>query len=110
MAEAAGQLLQRAEQISPRGALLARQIDELHTLLAQANTLVRVTLHSDAQTEVTVYKVARLGRFQQRELTLRPGTYTAVGSRIGYRDVRRQFSVGHDGPPAAVTIICTEGI
>jgi tetratricopeptide (TPR) repeat protein len=110
VAEATGQLLQRAEGVSPRGALLARQIESLRALLAQANTPVSVTLRSDAQTEVIVYKVARLGRFEERELTLRPGTYTAVGSRNGYRDVRRQFTVAHDGTPAAVTIICTEKI
>lgn len=69
-----------------------------------------VTLHSDQQTEVTVYKVARLGQFDQRELELRPGSYTAVGSRMGYRDVRVEFSVAAEGAPPAVTVVCTERI
>ena len=49
-----------------------------------------------------VYKVARLGRFDQRELTLRPGTYTAVGTRRGFRDVRHEFKVGHEGAPPSL--------
>jgi len=110
VAEATGQLLQQAQKISPRGPVLEQQIDRLQRLLQQANTPVAVTLHSDEETEVIVYKVARLGRFQQRELSLRPGTYTAVGTRNGYRDVRHNFTVGHDSAPLPVTIACTEPI
>jgi hypothetical protein len=90
--------------------VLTRQIEQLDRLLELANTPVSVTLRSDLETEVIVYKVARLGRFDQRELTLRPGTYTAVGTRRGYRDVRHEFKVGHDGAPPSLTIACTEPI
>jgi len=83
---------------------------ELEALLQKANTPIAVTLRSDMETEVTLRKVARLGRFQQQELTLRPGTYTAVGTRNGYRDVRRTFIVSHDNAPPAVFIACTERI
>jgi hypothetical protein len=69
-----------------------------------------VALRSDAQTDVVVYKVAKLGKFNQHELALRPGAYTAVGSRIGYRDVRVDFTVKPEGPPPALTIACTEAI
>ncbi len=110
MAEATEQLLAQARQISPRGPVLAGQIEQLQSLLDQANTPVNITLRSDEQTEVIVYKVARLGRFQQRELTLRPGTYTAVGTRNGYRDVRHSFTVSHDRAPPPLTIACVEPI
>ena len=110
VAEATEQLLAQARQISPRGPVLAGQIEQLQRLLEQANTPVNITLRSDEQTEVIVYKVARLGRFQQRELTLRPGTYTAVGTRNGYRDVRHSFTVSHDRAPPPLTIACVEPI
>ncbi|RLA57304.1 MAG: hypothetical protein DRQ65_01805 [Gammaproteobacteria bacterium] len=110
VAQATEQLLQYAVQIKPRGPVLARQIDRVQQLLQQANTPIAVTLRSDAQTEVIVYKVKRLGRFEQRELTLRPGTYTAVGTRNGYRDVRQNFTIDHDSAPAPITIACTEPI
>ena len=110
VAEATEQLLQQAQQIKPRGPVLEQQINRLGLLLRQANTTVAVTLRSDQETDVMVYKVARLGRFQQHELTLRPGTYTAVGTRNGYRDVRHNFTVKYDSGPATVTIACTEPI
>ena len=110
VAAAAGQLLEQARKTTPRGALLERQITDLETTLRQASTPVKISLLSDMETEVIVYKVARLGRFTQHELTLRPGTYTAVGSRNGYRDVRQSFTVQHDSKPAPLTIACTEPI
>lgn len=110
VARAAATLLQQARAIDPRGPVLAGQIARLDKLLLQANTPIPVTLYSDMQTEVIVYKVARLGRFQQQQIELRPGTYTAVGQREGYRDVRRQFTVSHDREVTPVTIRCTEPI
>ena len=104
-----GSLIQ-ARKISPRGPVLSAQIERLQVLLKQANSTVTVTLRSDGATEVTVYKVARLGRFDQRELSLRPGSYTAVGSRNGYRDVRVNFTIQHDSSPAPLTIACMEAI
>jgi tetratricopeptide (TPR) repeat protein len=110
VAAATAQVLAQAKQVTPRGPVLQQQIVQLDSVLSQANTTVILTLRSDEKTEVTVYKVARLGRFNQRELTLRPGTYTAVGSRDGYRDVRQSITVTPDAAPPAVTIICTEPI
>jgi tetratricopeptide (TPR) repeat protein len=110
VAEATEKLLQQARRITPAGPVLEGQIRQLQVLLQQANTPVRVVLRSDMETDVVVYKVARLGRFQERELTLRPGTYTAVGTRNGYRDVRQQIVVVHDAVPAPITIACVEPI
>lgn len=110
VADATAQLLRNAAEISPRGPLLQQQLQQLEALLEKANTLVPVILQSDMATEVTLRKVARLGRFQQRQLSLRPGTYIAVGTRDGYRDVRRTFSVKHNSKPPTVVIACTEQI
>ena len=110
VAKATEQMLLVARKITPRGPVLSGQIEQLERLLKQANTPITVALRSDLETEVTVYKVARLGKFDRHELRLRPGTYTAVGSRMGYRDVRQDFTVTHDGAPPIVTIACTEAI
>lgn len=110
VAEATAKLLQQARKISPQGPVLRQQIAALDTLLEQANTLVPVTFRSDEQTEVIIYKVARLGRFGERELTLRPGTYKVRGSRNGYRDVLESITISHQGAPAPITIACTEPI
>ncbi len=110
VARETAQLLDQAKAVSPRGPTLATQIAAVEQALELANTPVPVTLRSDALTEVTVYKVARLGRFEQRELQLRPGTYTAVGNRVGYRDVRERFTIEPGAPSLTVTIACTEAI
>ena len=48
-------------------------------------------------TEVTIFHVGRLGSFADRVLQLRPGAYTAVGRRDGYRDILREFVVSAEG-------------
>ena len=110
VAQSTTQLLKQAKEITPRGPLLTQQINRLETLLGQANSTIGVTMVSDGETEVIVYKVARLGRFQQHQLTLRPGTYTALGTRNGYRDVRLSFTIAQGTIPPPVTITCTEPI
>lgn len=110
VADATAQLLRQARMITPRGPVLQQQLEQLETVLEMANTPIQVILRSDMETDVTVRKVARLGRFKQRQLELRPGTYVAVGTREGYRDVRRTFSIHHDSEPPTVIIACTEQI
>ena len=105
---AAQALLAQGRDIAGAGPKLQEQLRQLDTLLVQATTPVSVLLRSDQHTDVVVHRVANLGRFEQRTLTLRPGTYTAVGSRRGYRDVRQQFTVSHESPELEVTIICKE--
>ncbi|MFN2286787.1 MAG: hypothetical protein ABR578_00495, partial [Chromatocurvus sp.] len=110
VADNAAQLLEYASSVQARGPVLQEQIRNLQKQLALSNTPVRVVLLSDNSTDVTLYKVSQLGRFEREELMLRPGEYTAVGTRRGYRDVRRTFRVSHDGRPPTVTIVCTERI
>jgi hypothetical protein len=47
-----------------------------------------------------------LGTFDEKQLTLRPGAYTVIGSRDGCRDVRTSILVRPDMQP--VDIRCTE--
>ena len=89
---------------------LQKQITELRQIVDIASTPVQVTLVSDGSTEVVVYRVGRLGRFDQRELDLRPGTYTVVGTRDGYRDVRRQLKVEVGGQGQPLSVRCEEKI
>lgn len=107
--EATRELVAKAASLP--GGELARKRAELEQKLAIARQPVPVRLQSDNQTEVIVHQVDRLGRFEVRELSLRPGTYTAVGTRPGYRDVRRTFTlVAGQTTPATVDIRCEERI
>jgi tetratricopeptide (TPR) repeat protein len=102
-------LLAKASVVEPAGPRLRQQLDDLRGLLRVAATPVRVRLESDNLTEVTVHRVGRLGTFERHELELRPGTYTVVGSRDGYRDVRQQLVVAPGEHPTLV-VRCEEEI
>ena len=103
-------LLDEAASIPDPGSRLGGQIGRLGKVLAVAATPAPVWLRSDGLTEVTIFHVGRLGSFGDRRLELRPGAYTAVGTRDGYRDVRREFIVAAEGMPEPLVLICTEPI
>jgi tetratricopeptide (TPR) repeat protein len=92
------------------GARLAGQRDELSRLLKRAVTPVPVALVSDNLTQVSIYRIGDLGSFTSRELTLRPGTYVAVGIRPGFRDVRLEFRVAPEIDMQPVVVRCEEQI
>jgi tetratricopeptide (TPR) repeat protein len=92
------------------GPRLAAQRDELSRLLKRAATPLTVPLISDNVTDVTVYKVGRLGNFMRKEINLRPGTYVAVGSRPGFRDVRLEFRVAPEIKMEPIIVQCEEQI
>jgi len=104
--ENAARLLQEIQAAPPVGLRLRAEADKLETMVQTASTPLPVTIESDSLTEVSVYRVGRLGRFGTRELNLRPGTYTVVGSRDGYRDERLELVVRLGPEPIRVTIIC----
>jgi tetratricopeptide (TPR) repeat protein len=103
-------LLEQARAVPEPGPRLKQQISQLEGLIAQATTLVTVELTSDALTEVTLYRVGPLGAFMSTQVELRPGRYTAVGSRDGYRDVRKTFVVLPGRTPEPVQVVCVDPI
>lgn len=107
---AARAALLRAQSVPDPGPVLSRQIATVDRLVSAAETPVRVALASDNLTEVTIYRVGRLGTFEHKDMELLPGRYTVVGVRAGYRDVRRELEVqpGRDG--STLEIRCEEPI
>lgn len=106
----AKEALARASAIANPGPILSRQIKTLGEWLARADVPVPVALRSDNITQVTIYRVGMLGAFEQRSLELVPGSYTLVGTRPGYRDVRREISVRPGAAPDPVEIRCEDKI
>jgi tetratricopeptide (TPR) repeat protein len=109
-AKAASELLARARSVEQRGPALSTQIAKLTVLLRVAAIPVPVEFRSDDLTEVVIYKVGKLGTFLSKTLDLKPGSYVAVGSRAGYRDVRRNFLIAADGTVQSIVLICEEPI
>jgi hypothetical protein len=107
---AAKSVLQRASSIPSPGPLLTRQVGEVSALLAAAETPVRVAIASDNQTEVTIYRIGKLGTFERKDMELMPGKYTVVGTRAGFRDVRRELTILPGQPAPSLEIRCEEQI
>jgi tetratricopeptide (TPR) repeat protein len=108
--EQAEALLATARATEPRGPRLSEAIAGLQKALDRASTPRLVRLTSDGATRITIYRVGDLGSFRERSIALSPGTYTVVGSRPGYRDVRRELSVSPDAPPPTLHIACQEPV
>jgi serine/threonine protein kinase/tetratricopeptide (TPR) repeat protein len=104
----AKQLLQEAQQHAPSTPIYQKRLQKLDKTIASYQTPVKLTITSDNATQVAVYKIGRLGAFQRKELSLRPGNYTIVGSRIGYKDVRHRLQVKPGTDTVQINVICKE--
>ena len=107
---AARATLAQAATIRDPGPVLSRQVNDVRVLLAAAETPVRLVIASDRQTEVTIYRVGRLGAFDRKDMDLLPGRYTIVGTRAGFRDVRREITIMPGRTPPELVIRCEEQI
>ena len=107
---AAQTVVRDAEAVPTPGPVLTGQITGLKSLIAAAAQPVPVQIASDNLTSVVIYKVGELGAFATRTVELRPGTYVIVGTRDGYRDVRRSVRISADGSQAPIDVRCEEPI
>ena len=105
----AQETLAEAQAIADPGPRLQAQMAAARDTLAYASTPVAVTMTSDGLTDIMLLRVRRLGTLAEQTLSLRPGVYTAVGIRNGYRDVRIKFEVRPD-QANAVEVRCVETI
>ncbi|MGH8621844.1 MAG: hypothetical protein ACRET3_06875 [Burkholderiales bacterium] len=104
------ELLAALDREAAAGPRIAQARQRLDAALKRAMTPITVRLASDNATEVTLYRVGPLGRFQDREVALTPGTYTLVGSRPGFKDVRVEVVVDPDSPAPRIFVACEERV
>ena len=100
----------QAQSIINKGPKMTQQISELEQTLKIASTPVEVTLISDLKTDVVLYKTGKFGLFEQKTILLKPGVYTAKGTRIGYRDTTLRFKVSPENLDQRFIIICRDRI
>jgi hypothetical protein len=106
----AEQLIESTGQPPAAEVRLAEKLRRLQAIITEAETPLTITLQSDGLTQVQIYHVGRLGQFTSQQLELRPGTYTVVGSRAGYRDVRQTFTVKPGSQQPVLDIRCEEPV
>jgi tetratricopeptide (TPR) repeat protein len=103
-------VIEEADELQLKGPRLNARLDELKSLVDAYRTPVDVMIDSDNLTDVAVYRVGKLGRFASRKLSLRPGKYTVVGSRNGYKDVRQRVIVKPGQKALRITVICNHKV
>jgi len=106
----AAALLEQARAIPDPGPILASQIERLTGLLPNTGKPLHVALVSDSETQVEIPGVGSFGSFSRRDIELRPGHYTVIGTREGYRDVRRDFVVSPERENETISVRCSERI
>ena len=103
-------VLLKAARIKDPGKKLLDQINRLSHFISLARIPIEIELRSDNKTEVTVNRVRNFGKLASTKLELYPGTYTIVGKRRGYRDVREEVILRGGRPVRPILISCTEKI
>ena len=110
VANQAKQLLSEVASLNHMGSKINQSATTLKQLLIQANTPISITLQSDNQTDIAIYKVGKLGKFSSHELKLKPGKYTIVGSRTGFRDIRKVVTILANMNEKTIQVRCEEPI
>jgi tetratricopeptide (TPR) repeat protein len=108
--EDARALLETARAQSPQGPAIRSQIARLELLLPGFDRPVRLSLVSDNTTQIVIPSIGAFGTFARRDIELRPGKYTVVGTRNGFRDVRREITVAPGQGSQIIRVSCSDPI
>jgi serine/threonine protein kinase/tetratricopeptide (TPR) repeat protein len=103
-------LIHQASLIDPSGPVLRSLAARLTILLPEFDKPVHLALVSDNQTQVEIAQIGSFGSFARRDVELKPGRYTVIGTRAGYRDVRRDVTVAPGGDIQTISVRCVEPI
>jgi serine/threonine protein kinase/tetratricopeptide (TPR) repeat protein len=103
-------LIESANEQYPSGPVLRSQIARLQILLPEFDKLVHLALISDDATQIAIPSIGFRGTFSRRVIELKPGKYTVVGTRDGYRDVRRDITVSPGDDVQTISVSCGEPI
>jgi serine/threonine protein kinase/tetratricopeptide (TPR) repeat protein len=103
-------LLQEAREQTPSGPILQSQVERVSHLLPALDRPVLLNLISDNATQVSIPSIGVFGAFGRRQIRLKPGTYTVIGTRDGYREVEQEFTVEPGQHSVTITVSCSEQI
>lgn len=101
-------ILREGRQVADPAGAVSQKIALLEGILEQQSSPQKVTILSDGNTDIEIYKVGKFNPATQLDLDLRPGEYTVIGSRLMYRDVRYTLKVEVGEQPSPLKVICQE--
>jgi tetratricopeptide (TPR) repeat protein len=77
---------------------------------AELDKPVHLSLVSDSATAVAIPSIGQFGTFAKRDIDLKPGRYTVIGTRDGYRDVYRDITVIAGQESQTIHVSCSDPI
>jgi serine/threonine protein kinase/tetratricopeptide (TPR) repeat protein len=98
-------LLQEARE-QTAGPMLQSQVERITHLMPELDRPVQLNMISDNATEVSIPGIGVFGSFGRREIRLKPGTYTVIGTRDGYRAAQVEFTVEPGQQSVTITVTC----
>ncbi len=93
---------------NPEHKILRNKLSEASELIAISAIEISMHLISDNETNIEVYKIGKLGQFKDKTLRVKPGKYTIVGTRPGYRDVRLNIQIHAKDTNPYFSVICRD--
>lgn len=89
---------------------LLKKIALAEKIVNQASEKIILIIKSDNETDIVIYKVGKFGKLKEKKVILRPGQYTIVGSRPGYRDFRKKINISASDTSHTIDVQCQEKI
>ncbi len=90
--------------------LLMKKIVSAEDVIMNAGKEINVTIQSDNKTNISIYRVSKLGKILSKQIKLRPGKYTVFGSRVGYKDFRKIVEINANDQSVIIHVQCKEKI
>jgi tetratricopeptide (TPR) repeat protein len=87
----------------------ATHSDSMPMARADMDKPVRVSLVSDNATDIAIPSIGQFGTFAKRDIELKPGRYTVIGTRDGYRNVQREITIA-PGETQTIRVRCSDPI
>jgi len=71
---------------------------------------VHLSLVSDNATDIAIPSIGQFGTFARRDIELKPGRYTVIGTRDGYREVQREITISPGQESQTIRVSCSDPI
>ena len=71
---------------------------------------VRLSLVSDNATAISIPSIGQFGTFAKRDIELKPGRYTVIGTREGYREIQRDITIAPGQESQTISVSCSDPI